>query len=225
MQSRWSGASSGRPKAQPAGGAVRGAGVDQAGRRVGDERGRFARRRVGQAQEGDIGGVEQARAFGRVLALVGVDAQHLDVALREILVDAQAGRAFLAVDKTRGINRREPRCRNTAYGRASPGVVERVRTPCAASVRSQWRFTDIRAKDEENPRASASASKHCSVLGSPRSRGRDRRRPTARRIRAQLRAPSISCRPDATSRARAWTRARSTSWPRASRRRASCSRC
>jgi hypothetical protein len=48
--------------------AVRGAGVDDAGVGVGDQRHRLARGGVGQAQEGHVGGVEQAGALGRVLA-------------------------------------------------------------------------------------------------------------------------------------------------------------
>jgi hypothetical protein len=49
----------GQPIDPVAGGAVRGARVDQAGLRVRDQRRRLARRRVGQAEEGDVGGVEQ----------------------------------------------------------------------------------------------------------------------------------------------------------------------
>jgi hypothetical protein len=80
--------------------AVRGAGIDDAGVRVVDQRHRFAGRGIGQAQEGHVGGVEQACALGAVLALVGVDLQHLDVAARgQVLVDAQSGGAFLAVDE------------------------------------------------------------------------------------------------------------------------------
>ena len=80
--------------------AVRGAGVDHTGVGVGHQRRGFARGDVGQAQEGDVGGVQQAGAFGGVLAAVGRDAQHFDVApLRQVLIDPQAGRAFLAIDK------------------------------------------------------------------------------------------------------------------------------
>jgi hypothetical protein len=80
--------------------AVGRAGVDEAGAVVVDHEGRLARSRVGQAQEGHVGGVQQARALGRVLALVGIDLQHLDVAAgREVFVNAQARRAFLAVNK------------------------------------------------------------------------------------------------------------------------------
>jgi len=83
--------------------AVRGAGVDDAGARVGHQRRRLLGRHIGQAQKGHIGGVEQARALGRVLAALGVDAQQLDVgALRQHLVDAQARRAFLTVDEDLG---------------------------------------------------------------------------------------------------------------------------
>ena len=68
--------------------AMRRRGVDDAGRRVFGQRHRFPRRIVGQAEEGDIGGVDQPLALGRVLAFVRVDAQHLDiVALREVFVD------------------------------------------------------------------------------------------------------------------------------------------
>mmetsp|Transcript_6675 Transcript_6675/g.27871 ORF Transcript_6675/g.27871 Transcript_6675/m.27871 type:complete len:637 (+) Transcript_6675:4858-6768(+) len=81
-------------------GAVGRAGVDQAGVGVGDHARRFARGGVGQAQEGHVRGVQQTRALGRVLALVRVDLQHLDVgAGREVLMDPQAGRALLSVDK------------------------------------------------------------------------------------------------------------------------------
>ena len=97
---RWPGASSGRPNTQP--GAVRCAVLASIRQVFGFVTSAAASRggRVGQAQEGHVGGIQQAGALGGVLALVGVDAQHLDVgALREILVDAQAGRAFLAVDE------------------------------------------------------------------------------------------------------------------------------
>jgi hypothetical protein len=69
-------------------------------RRVRHQRHRLARGGVGQAQEGHVGGVEQPCALGGVLALVGVDLQQLDVApAGQHLVDAQAGRALLAVDE------------------------------------------------------------------------------------------------------------------------------
>ena len=82
---------------------MRRARVDQAGLRVRDEQRGFARRGVGQAEERDVGRVQQAGALVRVLAQLGRRAQHLDVAaLREVLVDAKAGRAFLAVDEDAG---------------------------------------------------------------------------------------------------------------------------
>ena len=100
IRARWSGASSGRPKTQSL--AVRCAVLASIRQVVGlrDQRRGLARRRIGQAEEGDVGGVEQARALGRVLAQLGRGAQHLDVAaLGEVLVDAKAGGAFLAVDE------------------------------------------------------------------------------------------------------------------------------
>ena len=103
MRARWSAASSGRPNTQSL--AVRCAVLASIRQVVGlvTERDRLARRRIGQAQERDVGRVEQARALGRVLAQLGRGAQDLDVAAaREILVDAQAGRAFLAVDEDAG---------------------------------------------------------------------------------------------------------------------------
>ena len=84
-------------------GAVRRAGIDDAGVRVRHQGGRFLGRHIGQAQKSHVGGVEQACAFGRVLAALGVDVQHLDVgALRQHLVDAQARGAFLTVDENLG---------------------------------------------------------------------------------------------------------------------------
>jgi hypothetical protein len=82
--------------------AVRGAGVDDAGGGVGHQRHGLTRGGVGQAQEGHVGRVEQARALGRVLAAVGADAQQLHVAARrQVFVDAQPGGALLAVDEDR----------------------------------------------------------------------------------------------------------------------------
>ena len=91
--------------------AVRGAGVDEAGLRVGDQRRGLARGGVGQAQEGHVGGIQQPRALGGVLAPIGLDAQHFHVAPRgQVLVDAQAGGAFLAIDKD-GVRHGAPRLR------------------------------------------------------------------------------------------------------------------
>jgi hypothetical protein len=80
-------------------GAVRSAGVDQAGARVVNHGRRLARGGIRQAQKGHVGGVEQAGPLGRVLAVLGIDAQQLDVAAtRQVFVDAQAGGALLPVD-------------------------------------------------------------------------------------------------------------------------------
>ena len=78
----------------------RGAGVDDAGVRVVDQRDGLARGNVRQAQECDIGGIQEFGALGRILALVFGDAQELDiVALRQIVEQAKAGGAFLTVDE------------------------------------------------------------------------------------------------------------------------------
>ena len=79
---------------------VRGARIDEARLRVADERGRFARGGVGQAEERDVGRIEQPRPLAGVLAQLRRGAQHFDIAAaREVLVNAKAGRAFLAVDE------------------------------------------------------------------------------------------------------------------------------
>ncbi len=86
-----------------------GARIDDAGLRIGHQRHRFARGRVGKAQEGHIRGIQQTCSLGRILALLLRDAEHLDVVtLREVLVDAQAGCALLAVDKNAVLHGRSP---------------------------------------------------------------------------------------------------------------------
>ena len=76
------------------------AGVDDAGGGVVDQGHRFAGSCVGQAQEGNIGRVQQSRPLGRVLAQRRVDAQHRDIAApAQILVDLQTGRSFLSIYK------------------------------------------------------------------------------------------------------------------------------
>ena len=66
--------------------------------RVLDHRHRFSRGGVGQAQEGHVGRVQQPRALGRVLALVRVDAEDVDVVTGgQHLADLQPGSAFLPV--------------------------------------------------------------------------------------------------------------------------------
>jgi hypothetical protein len=81
---------------------------------------------------------------------------------------------------------------------------------------SAWRRSALIADNRapwspRNPRASGWAG------SAARPQGRDAR-PAADASPSVLR--STRCRPASTSRARAWTRARCTSWPRASRRRA-----
>ena len=80
-------------------GAEGGAGVDDFGVRIVDHRDGFFGGDVGEAEKGDVGGVEEALALGGVFALVGVDLENVDVgAGGEVFVDPQAGGAFLAVD-------------------------------------------------------------------------------------------------------------------------------
>ena len=74
------------------------AGVDDAGGGVVDQGHRFAGSCIGQAQEGDIGRVQQPRPLGRILAQRRVDAQHRDIAApAQILVNLQTGRSFLSI--------------------------------------------------------------------------------------------------------------------------------
>ena len=91
--------------------AVRGAGIDEAGPGVADQCRGLPCGGVGQAQEGHVGGIQQPRTLGGVLALFRRDAQHFHVAPRgQIFVDAQAGGAFLAIDKD-GVRHGAPRLR------------------------------------------------------------------------------------------------------------------
>ena len=63
------------------------------------QRDRLHRRRVGQAEEHQVGRVEELFPLLRVLALVLVDEQQLDVVpLPQALVNLEAGGALLAVD-------------------------------------------------------------------------------------------------------------------------------
>lgn len=81
------------------GGAVGGGGVHHPGVLVFDERHRLHGGGVGQAQEHQIGRVQETFALGGVLALVRVNAQQLDVVPgSQALVDLQAGGALLAVN-------------------------------------------------------------------------------------------------------------------------------
>ena len=81
------------------GGAVGGGGVHHPGVLVFDERHRLHGGGVWQAQEHQIGRVQETLALGGVLALVRVNAQQLDVVPgSQALVDLQAGGALLAVN-------------------------------------------------------------------------------------------------------------------------------
>ncbi len=80
--------------------AMRGRGVDHAGGVVLDQRHAFLRRIVGQAEDGDIGGVEEALALLLVLALLGRDRDELEVATGgEALADLQTRGTGFAVDE------------------------------------------------------------------------------------------------------------------------------
>ena len=81
-------------------GAVRGGGVDDADMLIFHQRHRFPCGGVGQAEEGDVGCVDQPFAFVSVLAQLACDAEQLDVVpALKAFVNAQAGSAFAAVDK------------------------------------------------------------------------------------------------------------------------------
>src|SRR5690606_32478217 len=85
--------------------AVRGGGVDHAGLRIGDERGGFLGGGVGQAKEGDVGGVETLGPRGGVLAQGGIDLNDRDVGARgQPFEDLQSGGALLAIDKYLGFH-------------------------------------------------------------------------------------------------------------------------
>ena len=65
-----------------------------------DQRHAFLRRIVGQAQDRDIGRVEEVGARGRILAPLGRDRDDLEVvAAGKPRPDLQAGRAVFAVDE------------------------------------------------------------------------------------------------------------------------------
>ena len=170
--------------------------------RVRHQRDRLARRRVGQAQERDVGRVQQTCALGRVLAQLGRDAQHLDVvALREVFVDAQAGRAFLAVDENAVLHG------GSSSGEAWHSMSD-ARAPMSRRSASRAAAIDPRNRadgDEETegprprPRGAARARASGATADSRRRADGD----------AAARCRSSSCSRAATSRARAWTRARS----------------
>ncbi|MNT16024.1 hypothetical protein D3C72_1511090 [compost metagenome] len=82
------------------GGTERRAGVDHAGIGVGYQRHRLARGHVGQAQEGNVGGVQKACSLGRVLALVIGNAQQFHVGTTgKIVKQPETGGAFLTIDE------------------------------------------------------------------------------------------------------------------------------
>lgn len=87
-------------------GAMRRAGVDHAHARVDDGRDRLARGRIGQAQDGDIAGVDGLGTALRVFAGVGGKRQQFQVLpldpAAQTLVDLQAGGALVAVDEDEG---------------------------------------------------------------------------------------------------------------------------
>jgi hypothetical protein len=77
--------------------------VDHAYRRVPDEADRFARGRVGQAQDGDIARVECIGAARGVLAFGGGKREQPYVgAVAQTRVNLQPGRALVAVDEDSG---------------------------------------------------------------------------------------------------------------------------
>jgi hypothetical protein len=101
---RWLLHSSGKPKVQPS--AVRCA-VEASMTLtdgVADQADRLARRVVRQAEDHQVGGVEQLGPGGGVLAAFGRDRQQLEVrAADQPLADLQAGGAGLAVDENPGL--------------------------------------------------------------------------------------------------------------------------
>ncbi len=81
-------------------GAEGGRGVDDPGRIIVDQRHAFARRIVRQAEDGDVGGVEQPLAFGHILALVRIDRDQFEIApVGQPLADLQSCGAGFAIDE------------------------------------------------------------------------------------------------------------------------------
>ena len=108
----------------PVGGrAVRRGGVDDAGVGVLHETHGLAGRVVGQAEEHDVSGVDEALALVEVVALVLVDAQQLQVVARaDAVEDLQAGRAALAIDVYLGP------CHGVSFVQRRPGMRGAART-------------------------------------------------------------------------------------------------
>ena len=130
--------------------AVGGGGVDDPHRVALDQRCALARRTVGQAQDRDVRGVQQAPALLDVLALARIDLEQGQVgAPGEPLADLQARRAGLAVDEYRRGHVRE-------YGRSRTPARARCAGPQSACRASPKRATSA-ACAENPPRASPSA--------------------------------------------------------------------
>ena len=90
-------------------GAVRGRGIDDTGGVILDERNGLACRRIRQAQERNVGCVQELAALLSVLAPVLIDEQQLDVvAAAEALVNLEAGRTLFAVDVDFRLHRPQP---------------------------------------------------------------------------------------------------------------------
>ncbi len=185
---------------------VRGARVDQAGRRIGDERDGLARRCVGQAEERDVGRVQQPRALAR---------------------DPCAARARRAAPRrrcgergTRGCEGRsclpDRRRRRASPWWVSAGGIDSIKHDGASCARRRTEHRQWRPMATKKPKGLGTRAGSAPRPSRRRRRRRHRPRPTASRAASR----STSCSPAATSRARAWTKARSTSSPKASRRRA-----
>ncbi len=85
---------------------MRRAGVDHAGVGVADGSHQLLHRRVGQAEDGDVGGLGDLDPLGQILAIGHRQFEQFDV--RPILqpfVDLEPGRAVLAVDENLGLVR------------------------------------------------------------------------------------------------------------------------
>ena len=90
-------------------GAMRGRCIDDTGGIILDERDRLFRRRIRQAQERNVGCIEELAALLGVLALILIDEQQLDVvAAAEALVNLETGRALFAVDVNFRLHRPQP---------------------------------------------------------------------------------------------------------------------
>ena len=200
--SRWPGASSGSRTPSPD---ACGAPCWRRSRRsfgLRHQRHRLARRGVGQAQERDVSGVEQPRALGVVLALSGsMRSTSTSSRSRELLVDLQPGGAFLAVDENLDASSRprpQPRHEAVAQGYRQSGSGSKVAAAAACPT--------IGDDGHEKTKGTGHGTR-----GAARAQGGRRRRRPAAKPRHHACACD-SCSPAATSRARAWTKARCTNW-------------